>query len=644
MVAVALVVLGAVSAAANDRAAITDHHEAVALARELDLGTVSLISPDPNISITAADFGSFRFRYKAGVTPVEIGGSLRLSMRHVFHWSPPQTTDPAGAGYVTVTGPDHVTLEIIPWTGHPDAHDLFLEMFPWQHAIEIKVVKGTLDAGDEVELVYGDDSEGGPGAHIQPTQEATYLFRTYVRSSSDAPLLPLPEDVSVEIRGGSLDRLRIVARQATDPGVVRLTLSAEDRFGNQSPDYSGPVELLDDRGALLRSVSFDQTDGGLKTIEVASPQRQDAFRFQIRDGARSAFSNPLRNSHTAEGLQIFFGDLHGHSFDSDGHGRPQDFYRYCRDAAALDFCALTDHDFMMTDEIWLENGKTTDRFNQNGEFVTFRAYEWSGMTDVGGDHNVFFRSDISPLFRSRSYYDYRNLQAYHGSEPQVNFIEDLYNALLQKLSSDDVMMIPHWGGRPANPNWHNGRIEKNIEIFSDHKRSHDWAYSFLNMGYRLGIIASGDNHTGRPGYGFLKNPFAQAEPIEIGTALVAVIAKELSRDSIFDALISRRTYATSGDRILLDVSMGSEFMGGKGSSARVTPLEYSVEGTDEIDRIEIMRNSAVVDVIPGTGLAASGRWIDEAPLHKGKMAAYWVRIVQGNGEEAISSPIWWTIE
>jgi len=71
--------------------------------------------------------------------------------------------------------------------------------------------------------------------------------------------------------------------------------------------------------------------------------------------------------------------------------------------------------------------------------------------------------------------------------------------------------------------------------------------SFLAEGYRLGAIASTDDHLGYPG--------AYRE------GLAAVLAPELTREAIFAALRARRTYAVSGDRILLDYRLNGHVMG-----------------------------------------------------------------------------------
>ena len=111
--------------------------------------------------------------------------------------------------------------------------------------------------------------------------------------------------------------------------------------------------------------------------------------------------------------------------------------------------------------------------------MTFLGYEWSGPQDVGGDHNVYTTEDDMPLFRSFLGYSYGNLRHYHGPERQAGHVEDLFRALSENFRNENLLTIPHYGGRPGNPQWHNDRLQRGIEIFSDHRRSEDWVATFL---------------------------------------------------------------------------------------------------------------------------------------------------------------------
>ena len=208
---------------------------------------------------------------------------------------------------------------------------------------------------------------------------------------------------------------------------------------------------------------------------------------------------------------------------SDGRGTVEEFYDFAERVAGLDFCAVTDHAFEVLDEMWEHSKKVTNQVYKPGRFVTFQAYEWSGVTPLGGDHNCYFLDDDPPIFRSTFWYTPTNLQMYHGPSPKQEHVTDVFAELTKRLRDKDVFCIPHFGGRKGNPQWHDEKVQRMIEIFSEHQRSEDWANSFLKQGHRLGIIASTDDHFGNPGYGYLK-PTYDWEHQEIGMAALAVCA------------------------------------------------------------------------------------------------------------------------
>ena len=72
---------------------------------------------------------------------------------------------------------------------------------------------------------------------------------------------------------------------------------------------------------------------------------------------------------------------------------------------------------------------------------------------------------------------------------------------------------------------------------------------------------------------------------------MAVTAPALTRESIFDALYTRRTYGTTGARILLDFRANGEPMGGETITDGAPRLRVTAHGTDVIESVEILRYS-----------------------------------------------------
>jgi len=484
---------------------------------------------------------------------------------------------------------------------------------------------------------------GGPGMRVQPFDEKRFVFKMYVSPARDSFYYPLSKSPSVEIIAAVPYRLGMV--MPSDAVVGKPTwciLRAEDRYGNPAASYRGTVRLSTeaDDATLPPAYTFTATDRGVHHFDGLRFARPGGAVLTAREtaGDMATTGNPVRVRETEPPLHLYWGDLHGHTLFSDGRGTVEEFYDFARHVAGLDFCAVTDHAFEVTEAMWVHSKKVTNAVNCPGQFVTFQAYEWSGKTDVGGDHNVFFLDDDPPILRSLSYYNYKNLQMVHGSESGANHIEELFRRLAPRLQRKDIFAIPHWGGRHGNPAWHNAKLQRMIEVFSEHRRSEDWMTPFLKNGYRLGIIASTDGHFGNPGYGYLK-PSYKWDTQEIGMAAVAVYATEKTRPAIFHALYDRRVYATSGDRILLDVRVNGKPMGSELKASTAPRINVSAWGTANITSVTIKKNSEPVHEKKINAATCELQWQDP-DFDPTTTTYYYVRVVQDNGEEAISSPIW----
>ena len=168
------------------------------------------------------------------------------------------------------------------------------------------------------------------------------------------------------------------------------------------------------------------------------------------------------------------------------------------------------------------------------------------------------------------------------------------------------------------------------------------AWEALRRGYRLGMIASSDNHVGMPGRSYQHDRQVHT-PFPGG--LAAVWAPELTREALFDALKSRRCYGTTGARIILDFTLNDQPMGSilEVEGGEVSREVYAyVRGTDAINRVEVVQNGKVVET--GTPHhrdrqdVYSLKWRDTTALEAN--AYYYIRVIQTDGEMAWSSPIW----
>ncbi len=609
--------------------------QAVEKGRQIGLGLATLVGPR---RVTAYSYQTWKIVYTAGRAGISPGGGLRIALRHLQRSSAVVQADkPGDANWVTARTSTGATVPV----AVPNGWKVFMtQYFPWQNIVQVTLPEKGMAPGETLAITFGDRDAGGPGMRTQPFDETDYQFKCFVDSAGSGNYLPLANSPSIEVVAAAACRLQvIVPSQATVGRQTWCLVRAEDRYGNPVTNYRGNVRLTlpDGPSEAFETMTFSESDQGVRRVENIRFPQPGIQRIKASYGTISASSNPIRIGHSPPKDLLLWGDLHGHTLFSDGRGTVEQYYDYAQRIVGLDFCAVSDHAFELLDEMWQHSKAVTNRLNQPGRFVTFNGYEWSGPTKVGGDHNVYFLDNDPPLYRSSLMYDPRNLQMDHSSE-KVEHISELFEKLVALLTNKNVLCIPHFGGRRANPRWHEPRVQRLIEVFSDHRRSEQWANSFLTAGHRLGIMASTDNHFGNPGYGYLKI-LHDWKKQEIGTSLMAVCCRQHTRESIFHALYNRHTYATSGARIILDFHVDGHAMGSELQSASPPTIDVAAVGTAKIQRIEIKNNGRLVHTTsPGT-TEATLRW--QAPRPKAA-SCYYVRVVQSDGEEAISSPIWVT--
>lgn len=628
--------------------------KAIEKGRLIGIGSAKLKGPN---TVEVATYQTLTIIYTAGKAGVKPGGGIRIGLRHLFNiWSAVQKDDPASDGFLTVKSTNNAPVSVSVECNNYSPR--FLKpYFPWQNIVEVIVAEPGLRPGQNLIITYGDKSSGSKGFRIQPFDESPFFFKTYVDALGNGEYLPIANSPSIEVVAAKPHRLSIITSSNAIIGKpIWCVVRAEDRFGNPATRYRGTVTLksADKSTKLPRRYIFTKANRGVHRFENIIFNTQGRHTISVDDGIFQCESNPVRVTKTRPAPPrggarpdklLLWGDLHGHTLFSDGRGTVEQYYDFAERVAALDFCAVSDHAFEVLDEMWVHSKAVTNRVNKPGRFVTFNAYEWSGRTKVGGDHNVYWLDDDPPIYRCDLFYNTKNLQMYHGSEPKITHIEDLFRILERHyLKGKNVFCIPHLGGRRGNPKWHNPKIQRLIEIFSEHRRSEAWATQFLNNSYRLGIIASTDGHYGNPGYGYLKPKKTKKGDIdfgnqEIGMALVAVITEEHTRKSIFAALYDRHCYATTGDRIVLDFCADGHIMGSEYKTSNPPDITIEAVGTAPISRIEIKKNSRMVYLEQPNEKTVKLQWQDP-DFQPDQQCYYTVHLTQSNNEQAISSPIW----
>lgn len=321
-----------------------------------------------------------------------------------------------------------------------------------------------------------------------------------------------------------------------------------------------------------------------------------------------------------EKYQLVFGDLHGHT-ENDAIGTVDMYYAHGLLVTGMDFVASTNHDFspdFLTQSEWALTQALAGVYNKIPERVAFSGWEWTtAPADARGGHRaMYFLADSGPLHRSTT--------------TTSNNVEKLFRL----LRGVDVILQPHhrgWEGydpklQPVfeiTSAWREPR-EEGAELKAQGKVRSAW--EAIERGYRVGFVGSGDTHWLGPGE---------------DNGITGAYVKELSREGVFEAIRSRRVFASTGARMLLDFRVNGTFMGGETRAAGPPRVDVSVTGEADLERIEVVRDHRIVYAAPGSSPVATFVFVDRAerPPDR-KTSYYYVRVTQKDQTRAWSSPVW----
>jgi hypothetical protein len=489
---------------------------------------------EPTGEFVAGSFESFTLTYTAGYFGIDDTGSLKIVHRFASDMGKPQFDDPKAPNYVTVEASNGAVLDV--------RYDGKMNIRPWDKTLFIRVVRGFLKDGDKIIVRFGDRRSGSPGMRVQTFAEDSFEFRVLVDAIATYNYVELPESPTIKVVAGPPAHWCAVLPTGRRPGErFRLGIKAEDRWGNPSDKADATLHLRASctvRGlpetAHLRPGQFAVVIENLVVDEPAD------LTIDLLDGAGALLtaSNPLRVATTD--LLPYWADLHGQSEETIGTNSARDLILFGRDKAFLDAMSHQGNDFQITTPFWNDLNALTAEFDIPGRFVVYPGYEWSGNTGLGGDRNVLFMTEGRQIHRS----SHALVDDLSDLATDANSAMDLFDA----LKDEDCYVFAHIGGRYADIKVaHDARLERAVEIHSDWG-TFEWLLAdAFEQNYRVGVLCNSDGHKGRHGASW---PGASLFGAYGG--LSCILATELSRAGLVDALRRRHHYGTTGSRVILD--------------------------------------------------------------------------------------------
>ena len=488
--------------------------------------------------VTCGAWTTLELVYTAGHFGIDDLGGLKISFRSASDQTPPQFDQPKAPGYTTVTASNGARLNA--------SYSKNSNIRPWGNTLHIKCLN-FLSEGDTITVRLGDKSKGSPGTRMQTFREYAHEYRVHVDAFAtyDFVVLPPERQPIIALLPGPVARHIAILPTLRQVGEdFALGLKAEDLWGNPTDadqaDYtlhsSMPVEGLPKRISMIKAI-----DGVLR-LEGLRVKHEGDLRVEMLNDAGQcvARSNSLRLQDVCD-TRHYWSDMHGQSGETVGTNTARQYFAFGRDKALIDICGHQGNDFQITDSFWADLNQLTAEFDEPGRFLAVPGYEWSGNTSVGGDHNVWYRTEGRPIYRA-----HRALVMEDSTDENVCLDA---KELFARLKDEDALVVAHVGGRYADISFaHDAKLEPSVEVHSAWG-TFDWIFEDARKaGYRVGIVAASDGHKGRVGASY---PGAG----KFGSlgGLTCHLMSSLDRDSLFSAFRRRRHYATTGCRPFIDV-------------------------------------------------------------------------------------------
>ncbi len=335
---------------------------------------------------------------------------------------------------------------------------------------------------------------------------------------------------------------------------------------------------------------------------------EHVIEITLRDtlGNRSYWRSAFKVSG-AERPNLYRGEVHAHTLDSDGSGTPTEAMTYARDVGKVDYFAVTDHCSYLVQEDIERQKAIADSFNEDGKFAALYGYEVSwGNKDFYGHMNVLG----TPWFAAAD----------------KNSLYDIYD----KLTADPfaVAMFNHpihrWGDFDSFGGYTRER-DARVALAEIKRDEFDEYYALaLARGWHLAPVSNEDNH---------KKDWTTKT-----TGTGVALAYALTRDNIMDAFRRGRTYSTMDNTMKVWYRVNGQWLGSRLQNPKQlsVEIEISTERFEGIGTVEIVTEDNIVVAKAQTGRRRKFSWrVELAP----DFDYYYVRIMNGN-VYTVTSPIY----
>ncbi len=361
-------------------------------------------------------------------------------------------------------------------------------------------------------------------------------------------------------------------------------------------------------------------EDGVNALHVRAYARKEGYA----DSPETEFYFSRQGSGAEEvSWNHYFGQLHAHTSLSDGTGSVEEAFAYASQVPGLDFFAVTDHsdsfdhalegkigqDGTAVSQKWAA-GKAAAAAVTDGDFVGIFGYEMSWQDRNKGHINTFH----TPGWQAWGQSEFVELEAYYQALTTVPGSISQFNHPGAEYGSFD-------GFRHYDPQY--DACIQLLEVGSEFGQEAYDAYTrALDAGWHVAPTNNQANHSG--GWG------------TVSDVRTVVLASALTEEALFQAIRSRRVYATQDKDLEIWYDLNGSVMG---SVIREPAGLVTVKLQDATDPAPATVEVIVSDgEVVGRGQVASGGSL-MLSVPEG-YAYYYVKVTQDDGDVAVTAPVW----
>jgi hypothetical protein len=485
-----------------------------------------------------------------------------------------------------------------------------------------------------------------------------YIDPTGKRQYSD------PETLSIDIKGNALHTIRILAPSVTVKNKrFDVILRFEDCYGNltnNAPEDT-MIEFTHEnlRDSLKWRLFLPET--GFIALPNLYFNEPGVYAIHLKNlKTKKEYSSGPIKCFPSETKNVFWGTLHGESERFDSGDNIENCLRHFRDERSLNFfgCSVPDTIEETSNETWKKICNHVAEFDEEDRFAVLLGQQYCGEQKTEGLRTFAYTKDERPIVRRK--------------DVKTSSLKKVYKSFTAK----ELISIPTFTMSsciPYNFDEFSAEFERVVEIYNSWGCSERTAkegnvfpiqaeskkgvrelpegslIKALQRNRRFGFVAGGlDDRS-------LFGSFYDTDQKQYPPGLTAVLCDRLTRQNVFEALHNRNCYATTGERIVLGLSLAGQPMGSELSTAPkpglhvVRHLSGYVAGTTPLKKVELIRNGAVLKTFTSTTNSLDFEYDDmddlvkiclKAPDAKVPFVFYYLRVTQADGHMAWSSPIW----